>query len=405
MKTRKFIITEKDFEKYGIKSHYDLDMCMDWQTDSGKKTKKSKSKRRKRRDARSKGKGIKTRRKGVSKIHGEDTGRIIKGFATTIDKDRARDVIQPSAMKEAVDDLIKEGANTVFLNHDTNVAIGRVLETQLKRRGIFVKIMISKANDVEDIWTKIKEGVFNAFSIRLRPKKVEVVENTETGRIIEFRILSMELFEVSVVGLPMNAKAAITSVIEKSFKGSIRKYNKNRGSSTMRKSKKSKSKSRQKSAAGLTEARVKEMIEDANSPMLEMLKGIQGSLDGKIKGKRVTKKGKKIRSKSKARKKSKRSPETTTDPAILELLKSMAETQKSVAKTMKRAARRKGHADDGSDDDNGVPKKVLVDATDVDTVKFVHYACNNETAYKAITVSERDLCKGIYIQCMNASAE
>jgi hypothetical protein len=256
--------------------------------------------------------------------------------------------------------------------------------------------MISKASDVEDIWTKIKEGVLNAFSIRLKPKKVEVVEDTETGRIQEFRILSMELFEVSVVGLPMNAKAAITSVIEKSFKGSIRKYNKTQESSKMRKGTKSKSKSRKKkSAPALTESRVKEMIEEANSPMLEMLKGIQGSLDGGTKKKSTKKKSKK---KSVAK-----STATTTDPAMLALMEQMAETQKSMAKTMRRANRRKGLQDDGSSNSDGTPAKVLDNATDVDTVKFVHYVCNNETAFKALSDSEKTIAKGIYIQLMAAS--
>jgi len=390
--TKRFIITEKDFEKYGIESHYDLDMLTDW-SEKQKPQRDQYTPRPVRK--RAKAKRLKVgKTKGISKIKGEDTGRIIKGFASTIDKDRAMDVIVPAAMKEAVNDLVQEGANTVFLNHDTNIAIGRVLKTELKRQGIFVEIMISKANDVEDIWTKIKEGVLNAFSIRLKPKKVEVVENSETGRIEEFRILSMELFEVSVVGLPMNAKAAITSVIEKSFKRSIRKYNKTTGSSKMRKGM-SKQKSRKKSGTRLTEARVKEMIEDANAPIA---KGIEQLLaQSKSAKKKPVSKSKKTTSK----KKSATTEETETNP-MLEIMKSMQETNEQLVKNLKRQNRRKGGATDDFDDNSGIPPKVLKDATDVDTVRYVKHAAEHEDVYKNLTDGEKRVVKGIYIQLMDA---
>jgi HK97 family phage prohead protease len=388
MKRRTFIITEKDFEKYGIESHYDLDMGMDWSKGGGSKKPRTRKRKTKRTE-----KTVKSgKTKGISKVKGEDTGRIIKGFASTTHKDRAMDVIVPDAMKEAVNDLVQEGANTVFLNHDTNIAIGRVLKTELRKKGIFVEIMISKASDVEDIWVKIKEGVLNAFSIRLKPKKVEVVENQETGRIEEFRILSMELFEVSVVGLPMNAKAAITSVIEKSFNRSIKRYNTKKRSSVM-KNKNAKKKGRRKSApAGVTADQVKEMIAEANAPVADALKGIQELLVAKSKP---------AKKKSASKKKSKKTEEV--DPMI-EVMKQMQETNAALVKSLKRSNRRKGGSqDDDAGGDNGVPAKVLKDATDADTVKYCLYAASHQKAYDELTEEERRMVKGVYVQCMTAS--
>jgi HK97 family phage prohead protease len=395
MSKRTTTITEKDFEKYGIESHYDLDMLTDWSEKKGKKPKGTgkKPKGSRRRRSKETSKGVKVgKTKGVSAIQGEDTGRIIKGFASTTDKDRAKDVIVPAAMKEAVNDLVQKGANTVFLNHDTNVPIGRVMKTELKPKGIFVEIMISKASDVEDIWTKIKEGVLNAFSIRLKPKKVEVVEDTESGRIEEFRILSMELFEVSVVGLPMNAKAAITSVIEKSFKRSIRKYNKKTGSSKMRKGTKSKKKTRKKSGTRLTEARVKDMIEEANAPIM---KGIEQLLADKA----PKKKSKKTTTRRKAKAKSKKK---SAEPTMADMFAEMQKTNAALVKGLNRRSRRKGGGEDNLDDDNGIPAKTLKDATDVDTVRYVKYAAEHDSVYKNLTEEEKRVVKGIYIQLMDA---
>jgi len=164
--------------------------------------------------------------------------RTIKGWASTSDKDRVDDVIVPDALKGAAKDLTKRGSKTVFYNHDTDIPIGMVVKSEYKTKGaggagIFVEIKISKASDVDDYWTKIKEGVLNSFSIRLRPKKVEVIRDEETGRILEYRILKMNLLEVSVVGIPCNEECSIEEVLEKSFSKRSDKMNKKQNGSTM----------------------------------------------------------------------------------------------------------------------------------------------------------------------------
>jgi len=383
---RSFIITRKDFAKYGIEEHYDLDALIDGSPKRGKalrKNGKKKNKRAKKTLPFTLGGGDK--KKGTSSIKGKTTGRIIKGHASTYDKDRAKDVITRSAMKEAVNDLLQPGANTVFLNHDTDKAIGRVLKTKLDKKGLFVEIMISKAGDVEDVWIKLEEGILNAFSIRLRPKRVKVLENEETGRIEEFQILSMELFEVSVVGLPMNAKCAVTDVIGKSFRRSISKLNKTKRSSVVNKNKKSK-KSKNKSAGRLSAADVQQMIAKANTPILEALKALAEPASQK-KSKKTSKK---------------KSEKTAPVDPMFEMLKEMKETNAALVKSLKRSNRRKGLQDDGNNN-SGVPAKVLEGADDPDTVKFVHYVCNHEKAYDDLTDDEKILAKGYYIQLMDAS--
>jgi HK97 family phage prohead protease len=386
-----YIITEKDFPKYGIESHYDLEAVI---CGGSKSLPKSRNVRRRNIwQLGGRSKKIRSTEKAVSKIKGEKTDRIVKGFASTFQKDRAKDVIDLSAMIEAESDLLKAGANTVFINHDTDRPIGRVLSTKVdKNKGLYVEIMISKASDVDDIWTKIKEGVLNAFSIRLRPKKVKVVENTETHNIEEFRILSMELFEVSVVGLPMNPGASITEVVGKSFCRAIKSINKSKKRSqnmaTVRKSATDKKKS------VVTKEEVQSMIQEANAPMLEVMKGIQASLAAKPE----PKKAKKVVTKKAA---------SVANP-LEETLKSMEATMAALSKKFERRGRRKGVSHDttetGTDTDT-TPKKTLKSVNDADTLKYVFYAANNSNEYEKLTDEERTKVKGWYLLAADVIAK
>ncbi len=144
--------------------------------------------------------------------------RMISGYAATIDKDRTDDIITLEALQKSKDDLLQPGAQTVFYNHDRSMPIGKTIATRIDSKGLIVDIEISKAKDVEDTWIKIKEGVLNSLSIGGRFKKVQI-ERDAQERIVAFKILELELFENSVVGIPMNPKASIFSVAEKSFKG------------------------------------------------------------------------------------------------------------------------------------------------------------------------------------------
>jgi HK97 family phage prohead protease len=395
-KYREIIITQKDFDEYGIDDHYDLDVLINDIGKGGgsKKPKEDKgggSKRRRRKKPKDKKAFSLGTKKGINPQEGPSTGRIIKGLASTTHKDRARDVITTEALKEAEDDLVQEGANTVFLNHDTDKAIGRVLRTKATNNGLEVEIMISKAESVNDVWTQIKEKVLNSFSIRLRPKRIKVLENEDTGQIEEFQILSMELFEVSVVGLPMNAKAAITEVIEKSFNKSIRNINKKKGSSKMPRNSRKKSKSsKRKSAAPVTAEQVADMIGEAVTPLAESMKALAESLNGS------QKKSEKTASKKKSKK------SAPADP-MLEVLKQMQETNAQLAKSLKRSNRRKGGMGEGGDTGTGIPMKKLENASDEETVKFVHFACNNSEVYKNLSEDEKLRAKGIYIQMMDAA--
>lgn len=381
----KQIITNKDeIEALGFDDDLSLNMFA--------QVRKSLQPRARRRKSLSRMKGKGKPRRYKSDIKGSNTGRYMLGYASTIDKDRAKDVIVIDAIEAAAKDLLQPGANTVFYNHDTNKAIGRVMETAVDSKGLLVKLMISKADDVANIWTKIKEGVLNAFSIRLRPKKIEVVRDEETHQVLEYRILSMELFEVSVVGLPCNAKCSVTDVIEKSFSGKTRNT---KGKKTM----KDKDTKKKSADSGVSEDRVKELIGEAVNPLAESLKAMA---DAQKSANSVLEK---LADGTDDKNKGQEDDATAdSNTALVDAVKSLTET----VKDLKEGGKRKGFEgtdedDDDSDDNGGIPKKCLKDATDPDTLKYVIHVANHSKEYDALSDEEKTQVKGIYIQAVNAS--
>jgi HK97 family phage prohead protease len=144
----------------------------------------------------------------------EGKGFYIEGYAATKDLDRQGDIIVLDALKEAAIGLLEFG-NTVFFNHDYNRAIGRLDDAKVDNQGLWVKIYISQWE--EELRKKIEEGIISKFSIGGRLTAGERVSPTEAIHRFPYLktkpatpvnvISSMELFEVSVVGLPANCRA------------------------------------------------------------------------------------------------------------------------------------------------------------------------------------------------------
>lgn len=141
----------------------------------------------------------------IVKKYTEKTGdRVIEGYCVTNDLDLAGDVITDDAMKGAEKDL--ESNSTVLYNHDLDKPIGKVVKSKLDKKGLFIKIIVSKSGDCESIWDKVQEDIINKFSVRLRvlEKKEEFVPAVK--RVVNF-IKKMMLLEVSLVTVPMNPEA------------------------------------------------------------------------------------------------------------------------------------------------------------------------------------------------------
>lgn len=135
----------------------------------------------------------------VFKIASEDE-RIIEGYASTNDIDEYDDIIEPTAFANSLPKYMQFPG--VMLNHDYGNSIGKAEDVRIDNRGLWARIRISAAEP--DVWTKIKEGIYSAFSISGRILK-QTLDNERNIRTIN----DLELYEISVVWLPANRAARI----------------------------------------------------------------------------------------------------------------------------------------------------------------------------------------------------
>lgn len=142
----------------------------------------------------------------------------IEGFAATSHLDRYGEIISDQALVNGAMDLLKHP--TVFADHDYAIdkAVGRVLESDFYKdtdfSGIKVKLGISKVET--KLWTKIQEGIVRTFSIGGIWKDMEYGEEEGDPDIIG----DIELWEMSIVGLPANPDASFGALAVKHIKGS-----------------------------------------------------------------------------------------------------------------------------------------------------------------------------------------
>lgn len=130
--------------------------------------------------------------------------RLISGYASTAAKDRQNEVISLEALKNAANDLLEN--STVFMNHaHERLPVGKVVRCHTDERGLKVTVEVTQAKFADDIWTLIKEGILNSFSIG-GIVKAQHDEKDKDGNIYGI-IDDMELLEVSIVGLPANPEA------------------------------------------------------------------------------------------------------------------------------------------------------------------------------------------------------
>lgn len=147
--------------------------------------------------------------------------RVIEGYASTHDIDRQYEVITPDAMKKAVDALLTTNTTVFYEHKHEQFPVGRILDAKVDEKGLWIKVLISKTAD--NVWTLIKEGILNKFSIGGKVKDYHRKFSKDLGRDITY-VTDMELYEVSIVGLPANQNASfkaksLTSVIVKALEG------------------------------------------------------------------------------------------------------------------------------------------------------------------------------------------
>jgi HK97 family phage prohead protease len=136
--------------------------------------------------------------------------RRIKGYASTKDLDRVKDVVLPSAFRETIDTFMKNPI--VFFNHNWNEGIAKVTNLSIDENGLWVECewpAKGTSQLADQVWSMIEQGIYRAFSFGfkiLADQDVSKDPSTPADRIIT----KLDLLEVSVVTVPANANATFS---------------------------------------------------------------------------------------------------------------------------------------------------------------------------------------------------
>jgi HK97 family phage prohead protease len=136
---------------------------------------------------------------------------VIKGFANTSDRDRVGDVVLPSAFEKSLAEYLDNPV--ILFQHNWDKVIGKCIKAEIvsegDQQGLYIEAEISGAKDVEEVKTKIAEGILKTFSIGYNELDAEYDEASGVNVVKE-----LELLEISVVTIPCNPKAKFTTEVQ-----------------------------------------------------------------------------------------------------------------------------------------------------------------------------------------------
>ena len=139
----------------------------------------------------------------VEKEQSNDNSPLtIKGYANTVSKDRAGDVIVKEAWeKGAMDDYLKNPIVLAF--HDYSRPVGTTVSHSVTDKGLEIVAEISKA--AGEVYNLIKDGVLKTFSVGFSIKDADYDREEDT-----FFIKDLSLYEISVVSVPANQNSTFS---------------------------------------------------------------------------------------------------------------------------------------------------------------------------------------------------
>lgn len=147
----------------------------------------------------------------------EDDG-IIEGFASTYSVDQGNDRVMPGAFMESLVKAKKDGRK-IPMNWDHNPAepIGLWQQITETPKGLFVRGQLLKdaVRRAGEVYALLKAGAINGLSIGYRIAPDGAAPDERRPGIT--KLTKIDLREISLVGMPMNVEARVTSV--KSYEG------------------------------------------------------------------------------------------------------------------------------------------------------------------------------------------
>lgn len=143
----------------------------------------------------------------VKSITENDDERIITGIATTPNTDRDDDILEPLGAKFAL-------PIPLLWQHNHNQPIGEVVQAEVTDKGIEIVAKIAKTDEqgklkdrLDEAWQSIKSGLVKCLSVGFKVKEYDYMKNS-----LGLHIKKWEWYELSVVTVPANGDAKITSI-------------------------------------------------------------------------------------------------------------------------------------------------------------------------------------------------
>lgn len=143
----------------------------------------------------------------IKSVTENDDERIFTGIATTPSTDRDDDILEPLGAKFTLPVVL-------LAHHNHSQPIGEVIQAEVTASGILVTAKVAKIDEpgklkdrLDEVWQAIKLGLIKGLSVGFKIKEYSYIENSWGLHIKEW-----EWYELSVVTIPANPDAAITSV-------------------------------------------------------------------------------------------------------------------------------------------------------------------------------------------------
>ena len=128
----------------------------------------------------------------------------IEWYASTKDKDRYGDVVEPTAFEKAMKEY---SLNPILLlQHDADKPIWTINSFSIDWNWLYIKATVTE--DTDGVMSKIKNNVLKWFSIgyRLKDWEINYTEDDEWNVIDSTNIIKdLDLLEISLVSIPANA--------------------------------------------------------------------------------------------------------------------------------------------------------------------------------------------------------
>jgi len=157
----------------------------------------------------------------VKVLDESDTSMTVEGYVSTVDLDRGQDKICSKAFEDSIKQKFtncvaagKRPKVKFLYQHDTKQIIGWPTEMKADDKGLYCKFEFINDEDFPEArkaWKLCKWDLLDSFSIGYVAKDYDFIDDEETGK--SFRYLKeVDLYECSLVTIPMNEKAEVVKV-------------------------------------------------------------------------------------------------------------------------------------------------------------------------------------------------